>query len=397
VSHDVLVIDDSATVRKLVEISLRGRPLRPHFAETGGEGIRCAATLAPSAILLDFMLPDMTAVEVCRGLAADRRTQRIPILVVTAKDERVRAELQQFPAVIDFIAKPFAVADLVARIERAIATAAPRPERDPGERAAQLLYARLRDALTRLPAQLAALEPGPVAPQLARQLLTPQTVAGILADLQPLYAELADVDHAGAAAPTGDAVLDRAPGFAAKVEAAQLSALDRRILALTDGRLPVGEIARRIAVDPAQVARAAGDLLRRGLVHEPGASTRPRPVVIWEPDVDAFHEPLRALLAGRPVARELIAVDQLAEVVDASRRHQPCLVLVNASARTAEACAIAHALRAELGLADVAMVAVLEARGHRPADLLAAGFDAVLAKPVMVGQLERFLMPADLR
>ena len=38
-SHAVLVIDDSPTVRKLVEISLRGRPLRPYFAETGGEGI----------------------------------------------------------------------------------------------------------------------------------------------------------------------------------------------------------------------------------------------------------------------------------------------------------------------------------------------------------------------
>jgi hypothetical protein len=40
---------------------------------------------------------------------------------------------------------------------------------------------------------------------------------------------------------------------------------------------------------------------------------------------------------------------------------------------------------------------VLEARVTRPPDLLAAGFDAVLAKPVMVHELERFLTPADLR
>ena len=48
-THDVLVIDDSATVRKLVEISLRGRSLRPHFVDSGGDGIRRATQLAPAA------------------------------------------------------------------------------------------------------------------------------------------------------------------------------------------------------------------------------------------------------------------------------------------------------------------------------------------------------------
>ncbi|HEY6177984.1 MAG TPA: response regulator, partial [Kofleriaceae bacterium] len=106
-SHGVLVIDDSPTVRKLVEISLRGRALQPFFAETGSAGIRQATTLTPSAILLDFVLPDMTGIEVCRALASDARTRSIPILVVTAKHERTRVEFQPFPSVIDFVAKPF--------------------------------------------------------------------------------------------------------------------------------------------------------------------------------------------------------------------------------------------------------------------------------------------------
>lgn len=409
-SHDVLVIDDSATVRKLIEISLRGRPLRPHFADSGSDGIRAATALLPAAILLDFVLPDMTGVEVCRALAADPRTQRIPILVVTAKHERTRSEFQPFPSVVDFIAKPFAAPDLIVRIERAIAAARPgevrRPveaRRDPAERAAKLLFGRLRDGLALLPSQLRTLEPGPIAPQLARRLLTPQVVEGILADLRPLYTELADAESASPAPvelTTGeplaaDAIVDRAPGFSAKIQVAQLSSIERRILALTDGHSSVGELARRIAADPATVASVIRGLITRGLVHE--AQTGPRPVVICEPDVEAFQEPLRALLAQRATSRQLIPVDRVDEVVGVARQRQPCLVVVNATSRVAEVCAVAQVLRADLALADLAMVAVVEARVRRAPDLLAAGFDAILAKPVRVDDLERFLIPADLR
>ncbi|HEX3766639.1 MAG TPA: response regulator [Kofleriaceae bacterium] len=333
-TRDVLVIDDSATVRKLVEISLRGRPLQPHFADSGADGLRRAAALTPAAILLDYVLPDTTGVEVCRALASDPRTQAIPVLVVTAKPERMRAEFQAFPSVVDWITKPFAGPDLIARIERALAAAAGggatrRSERrDPAERAAKLLFARLRDGLALLPSQLRSLEPGPIAPQLARRLLTPQVVEGILADLRPLCAELA------------------------------ASAAER---------------------EPADT------------------TTRARPVVICEPDVETFQHPLRALLARRATSRELVVVDRVEQVLGVTRQRQPCLVVVNATARVAEVCAVAHAVRTDLALSDVAMIALIEARVGRPPDLLAAGFDAVLAKPVMVTELERFLIPTDLR
>lgn len=356
--RDVLVIDDSATVRKLVEISLRGRSLRAHFADSGSEGIRCATAIAPSAILLDFMLPDMTGVDVCRALAADSRTQAIPILVVTAKHERMRSEFQPFPSVVDFIGKPFAPPDLIARIDRAIdgaggaggavpAAQAPHPQglahtpvpsvqaarpaeprRDPAERAARLLFVRLRDGLALLPSQLRSLDPGPIAPQLARKLLTPQVVEGILADLRPLCAELTETEA------------------------------------------------------------------RQSRPIEP---IRSRPVVIWEPDVEAFEQPLRARLAQRAVPRELIAVARVSEVAPVARQRHACLVVINASAHAAEASAIAHSLRSDLGLSDLAMVAVFEPRTTPPHDLAAAGFDAVLTKPLTVGELERFLIPADLR
>ncbi|MEO7733093.1 MAG: response regulator, partial [Kofleriaceae bacterium] len=349
-TYDVLIIDDSATVRKLVEISLRGTALRPHFAGNGNDGIRLAATLAPAAILLDFVLPDMTGIDVCRALAGDARTETIPILVVTAKHERTRAQLAPFAAVTDFVTKPFAAADLLTRINRAIAGAAGRgPElaRDPVERAAKLLFSRLRDGLALLPAQFGALDPGPIAPQLARRLLTPQVVERILADLRPLY------EAAGSLAVSGDdalgplglgAMIDRAPGFSAKLRDAQLSSVERRILALCDGRLTVTALAARAAVAPHDVAVAARGLVARGLAIEVEPAPVARPVVICEPDVEEFQAPLRSLLQRRATPRELVAVDRLDDVVATSRRLRPCLVMVNASARTEEVCAIAQAL-----------------------------------------------------
>jgi CheY-like chemotaxis protein len=405
------------------------------------------------------MLPDMTGIEVCRSLAADSRTQSIPILVVSAKHDRVRAEFQPYPSVVDFLGKPFAPSDLIARIDRAISGAAGAPigavqvptgpvptmpsaplpvvtgpmptvpmptgpiptgpiptgliptmrgaehRRDPGERAAKLLFARLRDGLALLPSQFRSLEPGPIAPQLAKRLLTPQVVEGILADLRPLVAELVEAEHnvrrpddsLAGPPPPADSVIDRVPGFSARVQTAHLSSLDRRILAHADGRSSIADIARRIATDPDSVSVAVRGLIGTGLVHETQAGTRPRPVVICEPDVESFQEPLRSLLARRTTSRELIAVDRVDEVVGVTRQRQPCLVMVNATSRVAEVCAVAQTLRADLALSDLAMVAVLEARVERPPDLLTAGFDAVLAKPVMVNELERFLIPADLR
>src|SRR4029078_13273274 len=138
-------------------------------------------------------------------------------------------------------------------------------------------------------------------------------------------------------------------------------------------------------------------LTTTGLLHEPQISGRPRPVVICEPDVESFQEPLRSLLARRATSRELIAVERVEEVVGVTRQRQPCLVMVNATSRVAEVYAVAQTLRADLALSDLAMVAVLEARVGAAPDLLTCGFDDVLAKPVMVNELERFLTPADLR
>ena len=405
--HDLLVIDDSATVRKLVELSMRGTSLRPHFAASGAEGVRRATSLAPAAILLDCVLPDMTGVAVCSALAADARTRSIPILVVTAKHERTRIDFQNFPAVVDFVAKPFTPPDLLARIDRALAGAvAPgaKPERDLAQRVARILYQRLRDGLTQVPAYLREREPGAVAATLARRLLTPEVMELVVGDLRGLDELRGPGEPVVATAPVAPLrlglVVDRAPGFSARIAEVTLSAIDRKVLAVSDGRTSLARIAERLDLPARQVATTIVGLRDRGLLVETEvvAPAPTRPVLICEPDVAAFQVPLRSLLQHRSTMRELVTVARIADLVGAVQQHHPCLVLVYASDRLAEAQAVGRALRVDGAPRDLAIVAVLEPRATATsAELLAAGFDAVFTKPVLAGDLERFLVTTSLR
>ena len=85
----LLVIDDSPTIRKAIEIAFRGTNWIADFAPNGREGVLKAKNAPPDAIILDFVLPDMRGVDVCEHLAAEPRTASVPILVVSGKGEEM--------------------------------------------------------------------------------------------------------------------------------------------------------------------------------------------------------------------------------------------------------------------------------------------------------------------
>lgn len=119
----VLVIDDSTTVRKLVEIALRGSPCTVELAASGADGLARARAARPDVILLDYRLPDLTGVAVCEALAAGDHTAGIPVVVMSAAYREVAEAFRPFTAVVDFVGKPFSPAELRAHVERALARA----------------------------------------------------------------------------------------------------------------------------------------------------------------------------------------------------------------------------------------------------------------------------------
>jgi CheY-like chemotaxis protein len=120
----VLVVDDSLTVRRLVEIALRGKPMLLEFATNGAEAIAAVLRAAPDVMLLDLVLPDMTGVDLCRELER-RGAANIPIVVISGNQAKARTLFSFYPRVIDFMSKPFGAAD-VLRVLSAVASKAPK-------------------------------------------------------------------------------------------------------------------------------------------------------------------------------------------------------------------------------------------------------------------------------
>jgi len=116
----VLVIDDSSTLRKVVEIALRGTGCEVEFAVNGHEGVALARQRPPDVILLDYLLPDLRSVEVCQRLGDDAATAQVPVVIMSANQRGVLDEFRQLASVVGFIAKPFTAPEVRARLEGAI-------------------------------------------------------------------------------------------------------------------------------------------------------------------------------------------------------------------------------------------------------------------------------------
>lgn len=112
----ILVIDDEKIVRETLE-ALLSEDYQLHFAENGMEGLALAMQTKPDVILLDVMMPKLDGYAVCRQIRATDLLVEIPIIMITALDDR-DSRLQGLRAgVDDFLSKPFDSMELLARIQ----------------------------------------------------------------------------------------------------------------------------------------------------------------------------------------------------------------------------------------------------------------------------------------
>lgn len=113
----LLVVDDQPGPREVLKGLLAGQDYRLAFASSGEEALTKAAELAPDLVILDVMMPGMDGFTVCRSLRANPLSADVPIIMVTALDDR-QSRLQGFQAgADDFITKPFDPVELLARVQ----------------------------------------------------------------------------------------------------------------------------------------------------------------------------------------------------------------------------------------------------------------------------------------
>jgi two-component system, cell cycle response regulator len=112
----ILIVDDTPVGREILEDLLLSPGYQFTFASDGYEALAQAAKIIPDLILLDVMMPGMDGFETCRQLRADPILAEVPIVMVTALDDR-DSKLQGIQAgADDFVSKPFDRAELRARV-----------------------------------------------------------------------------------------------------------------------------------------------------------------------------------------------------------------------------------------------------------------------------------------
>src|SRR5262245_8722480 len=84
----ILIVEDTLDGRQTLQTLLAGQGYRLAFAESGLEGLAKAAELVPDLILLDVMLPGIDGLEVCRQLRANPLLAEVPVIMITALDDR---------------------------------------------------------------------------------------------------------------------------------------------------------------------------------------------------------------------------------------------------------------------------------------------------------------------
>src|SRR5579872_1493109 len=118
----VLMIEDDPQIRRFLRAALAAEDYQFHEAVTAEEGIAQAAARQPDLVLLDLGLPDRDGLEVIRGI---RLWSQMPIVVLSARGQEKDKIAALDLGADDYVAKPFAVGELLARIRAALRRAAP--------------------------------------------------------------------------------------------------------------------------------------------------------------------------------------------------------------------------------------------------------------------------------
>lgn len=116
----VLLVEDEGAQREVLTYNLESEGFRVVEAETGDEAMLLVAEEVPDLMVLDWMLPNVSGIEICRRVKADPGTRHIPIIMLSARsDEGDRVRGLETGA-DDYVVKPYSVVELMARDRKSV-------------------------------------------------------------------------------------------------------------------------------------------------------------------------------------------------------------------------------------------------------------------------------------
>jgi two-component system, OmpR family, phosphate regulon response regulator PhoB len=121
----ILIVEDEAAIHQLLDYNLRAEGYRTRVIETGEEAHTAITDEMPDLVLLDWMLPGLSGIEVCRLLRARDTTKHLPIIMLTARGEEAERVRGLATGADDYIVKPFSVPEVMARVRSILRRAKP--------------------------------------------------------------------------------------------------------------------------------------------------------------------------------------------------------------------------------------------------------------------------------
>ena len=113
-TSQVLIVEDETKLAQFIELELKSEGYQVKIATNGFDGLTQARELTPDLLILDWMLPGISGLEICQRLRQTGIT--VPIIILTAKDETSDRVAGLDAGADDYVVKPFSVEELLARI-----------------------------------------------------------------------------------------------------------------------------------------------------------------------------------------------------------------------------------------------------------------------------------------
>ena len=121
----ILVVEDEQPIRDLIAFGLRRAGCDVALAEHSQAALASIGDRRPDLVLVDWMLPDMSGIELVRVLRRDANTRDIPVMMLTARGEEADKVAGLESGADDYVTKPFSARELIARIQAVLRRSAP--------------------------------------------------------------------------------------------------------------------------------------------------------------------------------------------------------------------------------------------------------------------------------
>lgn len=112
----ILLVEDEPAQREVLSYNLAANGYRVNVAQDGEEAMMMVGEDMPDLIVLDWMMPNLSGIEVCRRLKTRSETRNIPVIMLSARSEEVDRVRGLETGADDYVIKPYSVAELMARI-----------------------------------------------------------------------------------------------------------------------------------------------------------------------------------------------------------------------------------------------------------------------------------------